>query len=65
MRKLTIQAFLSGTMWSISSLLAPSNLRPSYGDTQLPDSATQSSLTTTFLPSRLRTNSLQYDKSHK
>jgi hypothetical protein len=58
MCSLTIQAFLRGTMWSMSMSPAAVNLTPSYGDTQVPDSATQAPLVLTSVPSRLRTNSL-------
>jgi hypothetical protein len=62
---LTIQAFFSGTIWSMSRSEAAVNLRSSYGDTQLPDTATHALLVWTLVPSRLRTNSLDGVSQHR
>ena len=53
-----IQAFLRGTMWSMSTSEAAVQVAPSYGENQDPDVAVQALLVTTLLPSRLRTYSL-------
>lgn len=55
---LTIQAFLSGTMWSMSTSDAAVHVAPSYGLNQVPDVAAQVELWTTSVPSRSRTYSL-------
>ena len=53
-----IHAFLSGTMWSMSTSEAAVQVAPSYGENQVPDVAVQALFVTTLLPSRLRTTSL-------
>ena len=53
-----IQAFLSGTMWSMSTSEAAVQVAPSYGENQVPDVAAQALSTTTLVPSRFRTYSL-------
>ena len=58
METLTIHAFLSGTMWSMSTSLACVQVPSSYGLFQVPDVAAHASLTLTSVPSRLSTNSL-------
>lgn len=55
---LTIQAFLSGTMWSMSTSEAAVQVAPSKGENQVPDVAEQASLVTTLVPSRFKTYSL-------
>ena len=51
-------ALLKGTMWSISTSLAAVQVAPSYGEYQEPEVAAHAVLTTTSVPSRLRTVSL-------
>ncbi len=53
-----IQAFLSGTMWSMSTSEAAVQVAPSYGENQVPEVAAQALSTTTLVPSRFRTYSL-------
>jgi hypothetical protein len=55
----TIQAFFKGTMWSMSTSSATCQVSPSYGLNQSPATARHLPSRTTFLPSLLRTNSLE------
>jgi hypothetical protein len=56
---LTIHAFFKGTMWSMSTSEAAVHTAPSYGLSQLPEVAVHAEFTTTLLPSRFKTYSLQ------
>lgn len=56
--RLTIQAFFSGTIWSMSKSLAAVHVAPSYGLNHVPDVAVHAEFTTTLVPSRLSTYSL-------
>ena len=60
---ITIQAFFSGTMWSMSTSEAAVQVAPSKGEYHRPDVAEQASLVTTLVPSRFRTYSLVTQKS--
>jgi len=53
-----IQAFLSGTIWSMSTSEAAVQVAPSYGENQVPEVAVQALFVTTLLPSRFKTYSL-------